>query len=624
MYRAVVKLHTLTDADRPGTQHNDLALVRHRNFILLRAEGRVIVRRCGFKFSSAGIDHLIAGHYAHALARGADFIHALAGDFGDGHIGKAHILRREHQARRQGFAAQLIFHLRDVVDFIDEPLIHFRDGVNLVHRGNAAAQGFGNHEDALVVDAVEVLLDSCIIPGGHFRHGQAVYADFQRTHSLENSAFKVAVNAHDLARGLHLRAQRLICVDELVKRPAREFYYTVVKRRLKAGLGLLRYGVGDFIKRIADGNLGRNLGNRIPRCLGGQCRGTAYTRIYFDNIVAVAVGVEGILRVAAAFDAEFADNAQGSASEHLILMVGQRLRRCNDDGVARMHAHGVEVFHIADGDAVVVAVTHDFVFDFLPAGHTALDKHLTNQGVIQALDDDINEFFLILGNAAARAAHGVSRAHDNRIANAVRKFHSTGHIFHNGAFRDRLTEFFHRFLKEFPVFGLLDGRQRRSQEFYAVFLEYTALCQLYSQIESCLTAQSCQKAVRFFLGDDFGQKFRRQRLDIHAVSNMRIRHDGCRIGVYQHHFESFFFEGAAGLRTGIVKFGCLTDDDGARANNHYFFEIFLLWHLILPSTWSKIRQTDRGCRPGPARLPDDTARRTAAAPYGAYLPPCHR
>ena len=492
VYRAVVKFHALTDADWPGAQHDDLALTRHRDFILLCAEGRVIVRRCGFKFGRTGIDHLVAGHYAHALARGADFIHALAGDFGDGYIGQAHILRRQHQARRQGFAAQLIFHLCDIIDFIDEPFIYFRDGVNLIHRGNAAAQSFGNHEDALVVYAVEVLLDSRIIPGGHFRHGQAVYADFQRAHSLENSAFKVAVNAHDFARGLHLRAQRLVRINELIKRPAREFHDAVVERRLKAGLGLLRYRIGDFIKRITDGNLGRNLGNRIARCLGGQGRGTAYTRIYFDNIVTVAVGVEGILRIAAAFDAEFADNAQGGTSEHLILMVSQRLGRCDDDGVTGMHAHGVEVFHIADGDAVVVAVTHNFVFDFLPAGHTALNEHLTNQGVIQALDDNIDEFFLILGNAAARAAHGVSWAHDNRITNAVGKFHSTGHIFHNGAFRDRLTEFFHRFLKEFPVFGLLDGRQRRSQEFYAVFLEYTALCELYGKIESCLTAQGCQ------------------------------------------------------------------------------------------------------------------------------------
>ena len=229
MYRAVVKFHALTDADRPGAQHDDLALVRHRNFILLRAEGGVIIRCRGFKFGRTGINHLVAGHYAHALARGADFIHALAGDFGNGYIGKAHILRREHQARRQRFAAQLIFHLRDIVDFIDEPFVHFRDGVNFVHRGNAAAQGFGNHEDALVVDAVEVLLDSCIIPGGHFRHGQAVYADFQRAHSLEDSPFKVAVNAHDFARGFHLGAQRLIRIDELVKGPAREFHDAVVK-----------------------------------------------------------------------------------------------------------------------------------------------------------------------------------------------------------------------------------------------------------------------------------------------------------------------------------------------------------------------------------------------------------
>ena len=53
---------------------------------------------------------------------------------------------------------------------------------------------------------LSALLDAGVIPGCHFRHGQAVHADFQRAHSLEDSAFKVAVNAHDLASGLHLRA----------------------------------------------------------------------------------------------------------------------------------------------------------------------------------------------------------------------------------------------------------------------------------------------------------------------------------------------------------------------------------------------------------------------------------
>ena len=122
-----------------------------------------------------------------------------------------------------------------------------------------------------------------------------------------------------------------------------------------------------------------------------------------------------------------------------------------------MHAYGVKVFHITDSDTVIIAITHDLVFDFLPAGHAALNQHLTNQGVVQSLDYDVDEFFFVLRDTAARAAHGVSRAHDYRVADFIGKVHSAGHIFHNGAFRDRLSEFFHGFLEELPVLGLLDG-----------------------------------------------------------------------------------------------------------------------------------------------------------------------
>ena len=345
---------------------------------------------------------------------------------------------------------------------MDEPFVNFRDGMDFIDGGDAAAQGLGNDEDALVIDAREVLLDALVIPGIHLIHMQAVYADFQRTHSLEDGTFEVAVDAHDLARCLHLRAQRAVRVDELVKWPAREFDDAVVKRRLKAGFRLLRDGIRDFVQRIADGNLGRNLGNRITRSFRCQCRRTADARVYLDDIVFVAVRVEGILRVAAAFDAELADNAQRSTAEHLVLVVRQRLGRCHDNGVARMDADRVEVFHVADGDAVIIAVAHDFVLDFLPAGYAALDEDLANHRVVEALDDDIDELFFVLRDTAARAAHRISRAHDDRIADFIGKFHGRRHIFDDGRFRDRLAEFLHRLFEHFAVFCLFDRLKRRT------------------------------------------------------------------------------------------------------------------------------------------------------------------
>ena len=449
--------------------------------------------------------------------------------------------------RSQWLPGQQDFYIRDVLDLMDEPLVNLRDLMDLVNARDAAAQGFGNHEDAFIVDARKVLLDAGIIPLIHLFHMQAVHADLQRAGGLEDCSLEMAVNAHDLARSLHLRTERTVSIDKLVERPAREFDDTVIKCRLEAGFRLLGNCVGDLIERIADGNLGRNLGNRIAGSLGSQCRRTADTRVDLNDIVAVAVRIQCILRIAAALDAKLADNAQAGAAEHLIFMVRQRLRRSHNDGIARVYTNRIEVLHVADRDAVIIAITHDLILDLFPAGHTALDEHLANHGVVEALDDDIDEFFLIIRDTAARSAHRVGRAHDDRIADGVGKLDSSRDILNNRAFRNRLTEFLHGFLEQLAVLRFLDSGERSAQQFYLMLFQDAALGELYSQIQASLSAQRCQQAIRFLLGDDLFQKLRRQRFDIDPVSNMGIGHDRSRIGIDQNDFQTFFFQRTASL-----------------------------------------------------------------------------
>ena len=184
MYRTVVKFDPLTDTNGAGAQHNHLAPAGHLHLVLLPPEGGIVVRRSCFKLSGAGIDHLIAGHNAHALARCADFVHGLAGDFRNGHIGQAHGLSCLHQAGRQRLLRQLVFYIGDIFELIYKPLVNFGDGVNFLNRGCTAAQSLGHDENAFIVDAVEIFLDTRVIPGIHLRHVQAVDTDFQGAQSL--------------------------------------------------------------------------------------------------------------------------------------------------------------------------------------------------------------------------------------------------------------------------------------------------------------------------------------------------------------------------------------------------------------------------------------------------------
>ena len=70
---------------------------------------------------------------------------------------------------------------------------------------------------------------------------------------------------------------------------------------------------------------------------------------------------------AAGFHANFADAGDRVIAHFLIFFVGERLRGCHGDGVARVYAHGIEVFYGADDDDVVVLIAHDFEFKFFPA-----------------------------------------------------------------------------------------------------------------------------------------------------------------------------------------------------------------------------------------------------------------
>ena len=113
---------------------------------------------------------------------------------------------------------------------------------------------------------VRLLLDA--------RRDHAVQLDLTAANGLHQRALKGVVDGHNLAGGLHLGAEGVVRVNELVKRPARELDNAVVEGRLEAGLGLAGDGVRDLIQTIADRDLCRYLCNRVAGCLGSQCGGT--------------------------------------------------------------------------------------------------------------------------------------------------------------------------------------------------------------------------------------------------------------------------------------------------------------------------------------------------------------
>ncbi len=237
--------------------------------------------------------------------------------------------------------------------------------------------------------------------------------------------------AHGLAHALHGRGEHVLGAGEFLEGKAGNLDNAVVDGRLKAGCRLPGDVVAQFVKRIAYGKLGRYFGNGEAGGLGGKCRGTGHTGVHFDDHHVAVGGIDAELHVGSAcLDANFAHDGNGGVTHALVFNVCQRLNRGNGDGVAGMHAHGIEVFNGADDDDVVVFVAHDLHFHFLPADDALLDHDLGNRGGRKAALGDSLKVFKIVGNAAACAAERKGRAHNEREGQCLAKpayiLHGTG------------------------------------------------------------------------------------------------------------------------------------------------------------------------------------------------------
>ena len=64
-----------------------------------------------------------------------------------------------------------------------------------------------------------------------------------------------------------------------------------------------------------------------------------------------------------------------------------------------MDPHRIQVFHIADYDAIVIAIPHYFVFDLLPLLEVFLDQDLFDPTVGKSSERNLPECSLIEGYA---------------------------------------------------------------------------------------------------------------------------------------------------------------------------------------------------------------------------------
>ena len=208
------------------------------------------------------------------------------------------------------------------------------------------------------------------------------------------------------------------------------------------------------------------------------------------------------LAVAAALDAELGDDLERGGTKHLIVFIGEGESGRDDDGVARVHADGVEVLHRADGEHVPRAVAQHFELDLLPAADVLFDEHLRDGREHEAVVGDEAELLLVVRDAAARAAQRERGTHDDGIAEFFCDRDAFVHRIGDVGRDDGLMDLFHRLLEEFAVLRPIDRIELGADELDAPFIEETRLCKLAAHRKAGLAAEGGEEGVGALLDDD--------------------------------------------------------------------------------------------------------------------------
>ena len=130
----------------------------------------------------------------------------------------------------------------------------------------------------------------------------------------------------------------------------------------------------------------------------------------------------------------------------------------------------------------------------------------------------------------------------------------------------------HRVAEQLAVFGLVDGVRGRADHLDVVLLEHAHLLSDSAQLSAVCppmvgsSAKPPGRTCRSFsmiLATISG----RDRLDIGRVGQVRVGHDGRRIGVDQHDPVALCLQRLAGLRSRIIELAGLADHDRAGADD---------------------------------------------------------
>ncbi len=218
-----------------------------------------------------------------------------------------------------------------------------------------------------------------------------------------------------------------------------------------------------------------------------------------------------------------------------MIFIVKCLGRCDHDGLACVDTHGVDVLHVTYHDTCIVGIPHDLVLELLPAQYAFLDKHLADTAASKSPFSYFQKLLTGMGYTSTGTSQGIGRPYDKRQSQLINEpfcFCQCGHCL---AAWHLFTDTLHGLLEEFTVLSVLNGLERRAQQFYAELLEDAHLSKLAGDIKAGLATYACNDTIGSLFFNDLSHGPGVKRFYIDSICHFRICHNGGRVGVDEHH-----------------------------------------------------------------------------------------
>jgi hypothetical protein len=363
--------------------------------------------------------------------------------------------------------------------------------------------------------------------------------------SLLERLLKGSANSHNLTDRLHGTANVALDVLELGKIPSRNLSNNVVQRRLEVGGS----GLGDRIRQLGEGvsetNLGGGVSQGVSGSLGGQSGRSRKTGVDLNDSVVKTIGLESVLNVTLANDTKMSDNLDGSASEHVVLLIAQGLTGGNDNRVTSVDTKRIKVLHVAHGDTVVVGIADHLVFNLLPALERLLDKDLRGEG--QGSSGHVSELFLVVGETGAETTQGIGSSDNDGVSDLFGSIESLLDGTNGDRLGDRNFNLLQSLGEEVTILRQLEGPDASAEDLDSVLFKETESLHLDTQVEGGLSTKGQEDAIGLLLLDDIGDVLGSDGEVVDLVSQTVVGLDGSDVGVDENRGDASLLQGLEGL-----------------------------------------------------------------------------